>query len=630
VSFHVQATIPMTDAKDVKAYHATGTVELPWARIEDLWLQQVKAKIVLENGVLRLDELSAHEPNTPPTSPPTQLLPGGTVIGNASLAISPAGDLTASVKVNDLPIGPLLKVIPNGDRNSTGTVSGDINVRAPAGAIKDIRKWEGSAKFNGKDARLQSIPADKFTADLVLHDGSATFKVKGETLGGTFDLNGQYPSQPNAIPGENANQGRINVHNLDLSRLARAYRMDSLRSLGGRFDLDATFDLSGNDSTGGGRLVFTNLAWGGKPIADQIGGGVQIANGLIRMDEFSGQLAGGSIRGRVRYDIRNSDRGFALINVQRVDAATLLAPFADKPPLEGPIDARLVTRFGREWNGSGQITLGYGKLFGITVRDAHFPLGWSVAPGRRGELRLTDAMAQASRGRLTGQATLDWGETARLKGQARFSAVDIGEMLSHYSDSHVLRGLASGRVDFGGREMRSARDLTARVDAKLAQAQPSQMPVFRQMMPMILPGVGTNVQFQSGELRGTLAGGVFRIEDLKLAGDVARIYATGTVTLQQRLDLNVVANTNQLGIDPAALILLGITLPTVGPIPLATLNQATSYLSNRTISLRVTGTVKAPSIQVNPVPFLTETAVRFFITLAGVPIPSAALQMPNP
>ena len=59
LTFHVQATIPLSDGKDLKKYQATGTVELPWLRIEDLWLQQVKARVTLDNGLLRLDEFSA-------------------------------------------------------------------------------------------------------------------------------------------------------------------------------------------------------------------------------------------------------------------------------------------------------------------------------------------------------------------------------------------------------------------------------------------------------------------------------------------------------------------------------------------------------------------------------------------
>jgi hypothetical protein len=840
LTFNVHATIPLSDARDLKAYHAVGTVDLPWARIEDLWLQKVKAKIVFENGVLRLHELSAHEPNSPPAAPPTQLLPGGTVLGTASVGISPSGDLTANLKITALPIGQLLRAVPNADPNGAGTADGEVEFRAPAGALRDVQKWQGSGRLVGRglrafgrsadeislranlaagvlhvaearvqlpgstvtgtgqltlsgqypyqahvdlppsdlkawqemapelrsvqlagnakvtaDAhgtlspmtvnadgtahvdglavqsfkvgtldfrwdldpdrlhlsdfaaalyggqltgtatlplkptvggkvdltlgklntanltkdlpqspvrlegnaqgsvvvnlpaagpngrreitadvaiqaeklRIQNIPADRLKANVVYRNGAADYKIQGETLGGTFDINGRYPSPPANAPGE---QGRLNVRGIRLSRLADALRMESLRPLAGRFDLDANFTAGDGNPAASGRLLLSNLSWGGKPLADRFGGAATLAGGVVRMDDLSGQLAGGMVRCRFTYDVRHPERSSAMVVLERIDAKTLLAPFAESPPLDGPLEGRLYARLGREWTGQGSIRMGYGKLAGITVRDLQLPIGWDFIPGRRGQLRLHDASAQASRGRLTGQAEVQWGETARLTGQVRFNGIDVGELISHYSQSQALGGLATGRIDFAGREMRSIRDLSARVEAKLAQTVPSQTPVFRQVMPMLMPGVGANTQFQSGDLRGTLGGGVFRIERLSLVGDLARIYAEGTVTLQQRLNLDVIANTNQLGIDPAALRLLGIALPAFGPIPLATMNQAVSYLSNRTISLRVTGTIRAPSIQVNPVPFLTDTAVRFFLAQTGVPIPTSALQAPPP
>jgi hypothetical protein len=847
LTVNVHATIPLSDARDLKAYHVTGSAELPWARIEDLWLQQVKARVVFENGVLRLEELSAHEPNSPPAAPPTELLPGGTVLGTAQLSVDPAGDLSANVKVTALPVGQLLRAIPNADPNGAGTADGEVQFRAPAGALGDIQKWEASGRLVGRglrafgrsaeevsvqarldrgvlhvaearaklegatatasgqltlsgqyayqarvelppselrawqqvvpelrsvrlagearitaDARgtlqpftvqgngtahveglavnsfrvgtldfhwdadpdrvrltdfaaglyggqltgtatipvkpnvggrvdlrlskldtanltrdvpqtpvklegqaqgaivvnlppagangvreitadvniqaerlrVQNIPAERLKASVVYRNGVADYKLQGETLGGTFDLSGRYPEPPAANPSAGQpppQQGRLTIHGVQLARLADALRSETLRPLAGRVDLDATFtQAGGRDPAGSGRLILTNLRWGRRLVTDQLVGTVRVRGGAVRVEDISGQVAGGSLRARLTYDYRWPERSTAVVTAQRLDARTLLAPFTDSPPLDGPLDVRLYARLGNEWTGSGQVVMGYGKLFGVTVRDARFPLGWAFAPGRRGELRLHDAAAQASRGRLTGQANLLWGESAQLDGQARFSAIDVGELLSQYTETRVVGGLATGRVDFGGRNMRSVRDLSARVEAKLAQATPSQMPVFRQIMPFVLPGVGANVQFSSGDLRGALGGGVFRIQQLTLVGDLARVFAEGTVTLQQRLDLNVVANTNQLGLDPAVLRPFGLALPAVGPIPLGLLNEASSYLSNRTISLRVTGTIRAPSIRVNPVPFLTESAVRFFIAQTGIPVPTAALQAPGP
>jgi hypothetical protein len=122
-----------------------------------------------------------------------------------------------------------------------------------------------------------------------------------------------------------------------------------------------------------------------------------------------------------------------------------------------------------------------------------------------------------------------------------------------------------------------------------------------------------------------LAGGVFRIQRLTLAGDIARIFAEGTITLQhQRLNLDVIANTKQLGLDPNALRLLGLTIPVAGPIPIGLISQASTYLSNRTIQLHVGGTIAAPSVQVNTARLLSEAAVRFFLNQSPIPIPSVS------
>ena len=41
---------------------------------------------------------------------------------------------------------------------------------------------------------MQNIPADRLKASVVYRNGTADYKIQGETLGGTFDLNGRYPA----------------------------------------------------------------------------------------------------------------------------------------------------------------------------------------------------------------------------------------------------------------------------------------------------------------------------------------------------------------------------------------------------------------------------------------------------
>jgi hypothetical protein len=76
-----------------------------------------------------------------------------------------------------------------------------------------------------------------------------------------------------------------------------------------------------------------------------------------------------------------------------------------------------------------------------------------------------------------------------------------------------------------------------------------------------------------------------------------------------------------MGANPNFLRLLGLRIPAAGPIPVSLLLEASTYLSNRTIHLRVTGTVRSPVVQVQPVALLSDEVVRFFINRSSLPIP---------
>src|SRR5262249_21282880 len=122
-------------------------------------------------------------------------------------------------------------------------------------------------------------------------------------------------------------------------------------------------------------------------------------------------------------------------------------------------------------------------------------------------------------------------------------------------------------------------------------------------------------------LRGQLARGVFRIQRLSLESTFGQVFIDGTVSLQGRLNLDVLANTSSLGPSTPTLRLLGLRLPTVGPLPLTLALEAREFLSNRLIPLHVSGTIRSPTIAVEPLSLLTEEALRYFLNRANVPVP---------
>jgi translocation and assembly module TamB len=217
---------------------------------------------------------------------------------------------------------------------------------------------------------------------------------------------------------------------------------------------------------------------------------------------------------------------------------------------------------------------------------------------------------------------LIWGTGLRLDGRLRFFDVDVPTLLRSAGEaSKIANGRMSGRLDFGGENVHSIDDLTATLDATFSQTQALQLPVLDVLARNVAPGQSA-MTFQTGDVQARLARGVVHVKRLSMSNATLQMLIEGTVTLSGRLDLEATASTGTLGINPNALRLLGVRLPPVGPIPLGTIVQASAYLSNRVVHLRVTGTVKNPSVQIDPLPLLTEEAIRFFLGAAvGVPMP---------
>jgi hypothetical protein len=284
------------------------------------------------------------------------------------------------------------------------------------------------------------------------------------------------------------------------------------------------------------------------------------------------------------------------------------------------MDGRLRGTLGRVWSGGGNIVLTRGRVFGLEVAELRMPVRFEVAPARgRAEVGIEDIAATVGRGRINGRATLGFGIGTHMDGNLRFSGVDL-QALRLTQSSQLVGGQVSGRITFSGNDVRSLDDVTATVEASLSQTQALQLPVLSQIAPFLGPG-RSSTTFQSGDLRGRLAGGVFRVQRLSLSGNTTSVFAEGTVTTSGRLNLSMTATTRLLGAGTGLLQAMGLRLPLIGPVPLALLVEATGYLSSASIHLVVTGTMRSPSVRVEPLSLLTDEAARFFLLPVGGPQP---------
>jgi hypothetical protein len=556
---------------------------------------------------------------------------GGEVTGSADVPLDAKTDGKVDVRFTDVDVGGLVGDIPAVPLRLEGKAGGSIKGTLKAAPAGGERTFDADVDLSSPRMRVQNLPTEKLTGTFSYHNGSGEYHLKGGLLGGTFDLDGRIPPRPAAggqpAKPERPNDSRLRIRGVQLGQLGQALdARGALDQLRGQVDLDVSFRLEGPDYTpvGTGEFRLTRLRWGLQDIAESVRGDVVLTEGEMRLRNLSGAIAGGTLRGQVVLRLYRPGRSFFDIGIDGADAAQVLAPWpALAANVSGTLSGRLRGTWGRHWTGGGNVVLTRGKVIGIDVTELRLPLRFDYVPARgRAQIDIEDTGATVARGRVSGRASLGFGVGTRLEGSLRFYGVDLRTLLRPFTESTTLgSGQMSGRVEFSGSDVRSLDDVTATVDASFAQAQAFQLPVLSQIAPLLVPGQ-SNATFRSGDLRGRLSGGIFRVQRLGLTGNVVNLFAEGNVTTGGRLNLDVTVTTQVVGSSALGLRLLGLRLPLAGPVPLALLLEATGYFSSTSIHAIVTGTVRSPTVRIEPLSLLTDEAARFLLLrAAGAPIP---------
>jgi translocation and assembly module TamB len=579
----------------------------------------------------------------------------GDVTGSAEWPLRPEKGGSVQGRFDDVDVGNLARDVENWPFKIEGRASGTFEGTVSPADKDGTREFTSRLNVQAAQPRVQGLPTERLNGNVEYRKGKVEYRLEGETLGGRFRLEGQLPPGPSRPPpaGERrpkgvllppappdpAGVGRLTLEGARLARLWEALGVQSvLGPLQGVIDLDVTYRHEEPDRAlvGSGRFTVSRLRWGLTELAGSLQGDVGLTRHELRLLNLTGSIGNGIARGAVGVNLEDIDRSWFNLTLDNVEAGRLLTPWPDLAKrFEGPVDMRLRGTFGREWNGGGDVVLNRGTVFGVEVSEWRLPVNFSFSPrSGRGQVEVQETSAQVAHGRAQGKASIGWGDNARVDGQVRFFGIDLGTLLRSFSESaRVGAGRLSGRIDFGGSDVRSLNDLSATMEASFGQAEALSLPVLSQLAPFLAPGLSRSSTFQSGDLRARLARGLIHVQRLSLSGPALHLFAQGTVTLDGRLDLEVVAYTGDLGPNPRLLRLFGLRLPPIGPIPVTLIADVSSYLSNRVIHLRGTGTLRSPSVRVEPLGLLTEEAVRFFIGLLGVPaleaVPGAGPSSPE-
>jgi translocation and assembly module TamB len=573
---------------------ATGTGGASAVRVASAHLERVGFNWLFDNGRLQIRDIRAQ-------------LYDGAVTATLDLPTAANADTKFAAVFERINAGPLVRDWPAIPIGLQGRVNGTLDALFAA----RTRRFTADLNLSSPRLRVAGVPTDRFRAQLHYRPEAVDYEFTGEPLGGKLVFAGRAPLDPPGLP-----DGRLQLERLDLSRWSPD---DS--TLRGRADFNLTYRNQGGSLSGQGRLEIRGLGGLETEISDRLTADLRVAGSVITVDGPTGALAGGDLRGRGRYDLSRRERGFISLRFTSVDARRLLSPWPKLAAnVNAIVDGQVRGSLGREFSGTGQISFSRGHLFGLTVTDGRFPFDWAYALGGSGELKFHEMTAQGGSGRFTGDSDFQFGLDHRLTGRVRFTGVDLKSVLTETADFNRISGRADGRFDFHGENVRDFDDLSGILAANFTQTSALEAPILRPIAPYIAPGQSLT-GFTRGDLLAHLAHGVFRVQRLTLEAPSLRLYGEGSVTVEGRLDLAINAMTGQIGANPDLIRLTGLRLPTIGPIPVTMIVRASNMLSNHLIRLRVGGTIRAPSVQVNAAALLSEGVLRYFLSSSGVSLP---------
>lgn len=604
-TFHATSTADGT--LEPVAIHSRGSFGTHGLTVQGISLQDASVSWDQDADRVRISDLSA-------------TLGRGTIRGRALIPLRPRIPGDIDVVFEKVDVGSLTKAVAVVPFAVRGDASGSISGAVGPVLANGKREFTGAVDLQASRLVVQNIPTDRLRGTVTYRRGEARYDLTGDALGGQFQLNGLLPllSAPTSPA---PSQGRLRVEGLRLERLAAVWNSDTVKPLRGRVDLDVAYrhEEGGWLPVGSGELLVRDVLWNDQRVVDRFRSAVVVRGPDLILEDFTGALFGGIPTGRLVYHWQRPVRGWFMLNLERAEAGSVLAFWpALGSRLRGSFDLRLHGRIGTEWDGDGTLTLSRGSVAGLEATGLSVPFDFRLSPGQgRAEVSVRDLAAQVARGQVTGRMTLGLGSGSHMEGHLRFLHLDLPTLVrSTGVMSRLAAGRVSGTLDFSGSDVRSLDDVSGVLQATLEQTQALQLPVLNEIGRYVLPGQPPVLAFQSGDIQARLDRGIVRLRHLNLASDLVQVTVEGTITVQGRLDLRVNAHTGLLGPNVPLLSRLGVRIPTSGALPLGLVTQVTGLLSNRLIRLHVGGTVRSPSIQIDPLALLSDEAVRFFLAWA--------------
>lgn len=549
---------------------------------------------------------------------------GGRVEAHAQIPLSAGKPTRGGATITKLDTARLSQALPEQSLRLTGTAGGRIDFVIP----HDVSRLDANISLSAPDLTVQGVPAERVRASLRARGGTLTYEVTAESLGGDVNLHGDVPLT--ASPDQARATGEIRAIGFSLDGVWKALGITGLAArLEGQGAVDANLRASRTSNGEGiwahGVAEVRDLKWGTRYPLGRLRGIVAVTPSVWRVDPLNGELLGGLANGFVWGTGRSNESARKMGFELEIDRAPLRHSLAIVPILaqqvEGYGTVRLAGTVQDTFRANGELLVPTAQFAGLPLRELRVPVDLVITPETgAGALHVREWNARFAGGHIRGNAVLRVGEDRSFQSEVRLSAIDLEAIARLQSDTRrPASGKITGRIALAGPDPALLSRYKGRVALDLDDASLVSIPVFRELDKFL--GNARGGLFEDGDLTGTITNRQLIVDMLTLEGRLAQIHATGTVGFDGQLNLEVAVNTSQI-IPETGEALIGL-IPGLRQV-LGRREQAMArvgtYFSNRLLKLRVTGTLKNPSVNADPSIIVADTAVAFFADILKLPL----------
>ncbi len=551
---------------------------------------------------------------------------GGKVTGDARIPTTPGRPLDVSTTLKGIDTARLSAALPGKSVKLSGVADGRLKVVMPL----DASVIDAEAHLNAPDLHIRQgtsegirVQSLKFTAKAV--HKLINYEATADSLGGKIRFHGSAPI------GE-ALSRTIASAELQAAgfRLNEAWR--GLGIAGGLAELEGVGAIDANIRAAvspfqlwtRGVFELRELRYGSHLPLGGLRGLVTATPTTWRLDEVQGDLLGGIASGLAHGDSRpNGARRAAF--AFRVDRASLAKMMAIVPHLsrkvEGYGSLTMTGQLDETLRASIDVSVPRARVLGLPISDVRFPGQLDLSPASGvGTFHARHWTGRLAGGSVMGNGWLRLGEDRSFQSEVRLHDVDLEVLNRLESDGkRKASGKLTGKITLNGPDPSHIAKIRGRVDVDLDDASLIELPVVRELDKFLGAARGGGL-FEDGDLHGNISNRTLFVEALTLEGKLVQVHASGTVTFDGGLNLEVLINTNQT-VSQSGLALVNL-IPGLGDVigrSEEVILRVGSFLASRLLKFRVTGTIKSPSVALDAGIGVGDSAVGFFSNVFKLP-----------